>query len=190
MIDPDTVPLEPTRSVPATPVIPVLPGTHRLRRLALGVVLAISFLAAAWIASPLWVGLMLGMVMAFTAQPLYRRLLSLTRPPAAAGSRFSYFSASLVTFLSAIVAPLTGVVSLYVLARELRVIGKLLQERLATGTPLDALGPRALRLLDGLHVNRASVSHRLSDLLAQGQERAVAAAGLSFKRRPARWQGP
>jgi predicted PurR-regulated permease PerM len=142
------------------------------------VLLTISFLAAAWIASPLWVGLMLGMVMAFTAQPLYRKLLGLRTHANAPGSRYSYFAASLVTLLSALIATLIGVVSLYILARELLVIGRLLQERLATGTPLDAMGPRAARLLDDLHVDRDHLSQRLNDLLAQGQGKAVAAAGV------------
>ncbi len=131
-----------------------------------------SFLAAAWVASPLWVGLMLGIVMAFTAQPLYSKVLS-WRPP---GRRYAYLAATLVTLLSALLATLLGVVSLYILARELLVVGKLLEERLASGTPLDALGPRALRLLDEVHIDRGRVAQRLTDLLAQGQGEAVAAA--------------
>jgi len=146
------------------------------QRFALGVLLIIAFFAAAWIASPLWVGLMLGMVMAFTAQPLYRKLLALLgRAKAGRAPRHAYLAASLVTILSALVAAAVGVASLYILTRELLVIGRLLQERLASGTPLDALGPSALHFLDHLHVNRTQVGQRLSDLLMQGQGRAVAA---------------
>ena len=180
MTDPEPTPsdLARLRQHPAIDTRQVPPGTQRRRRLALGALLTLSFLAAVWIASPLWVGLMLGMVMAFTAQPLYRKLLSLRTTAGGAGSRYSYLAASLVTLLSALVATLIGVVSLYILARELLVIGRLLQERLATGTPLDALGPRALRLLDDLHINRGRLAQRLTDLLAQGQGEAVAAARL------------
>jgi predicted PurR-regulated permease PerM len=113
--------------------------TQRTRRLALGALLILSFLAAAWIASPLWVGLMLGMVMAFTMQPLYQRLLALGRHAKVGDRRRSYLAASLVTVFSALVALLVGVVSLYVLTRELLLIGRLLQQRLASGPLLDAL---------------------------------------------------
>jgi len=152
------------------------PAPQRSQRVALGVLLALSFLAAAWIAAPLWVGLMLGVVMAFTAQPLYRRLLAMGR--GRGGARHPYVAASLVTVLSAFIAAIIGVVSLYVLTRELLVIGRLLQERLANGTAVDALGPRLLHLLEQLHVSRAQVADRLDDLLAQAQGKAVAAAGV------------
>src|SRR5579872_5357401 len=59
----------PSLSIPA-----VAPATLRGRRIALAIVTALAFLAVAWMASPLWVGLVIGTVMAFTGQPLYRRL--------------------------------------------------------------------------------------------------------------------
>ncbi len=89
-----------------------------------------------------------------------------------------YLAASLVTLLSAFLATVVGAVSLYILARELFVIGTLLQQRLASGTPLDALGPRALHLIDRLHVDRAHAGERLNDLLTQAQGKAVAAAAV------------
>ncbi|MGO8997849.1 MAG: AI-2E family transporter [Polyangiaceae bacterium] len=155
----------------------VTPETRKGRRIALDVLLVLSFLAAAWIASPLWVGLMLGMVMAFTAQPLYRRLVA-SRASATARheGRHKYVAAALVTLLSAFVAMAVGTVSLYILARELLVIGTLLQQRLAIGTPLDALGPRALHFLDQVHVNHEHAAVWLNDLLTQAQGKAMAAA--------------
>jgi predicted PurR-regulated permease PerM len=155
----------------------VPPETRRERKIALGVVLVLSLLLAAWIASPLWVGLMLGMVMAFTAQPLYRRLATPRgHEKPRDETRRKYVAASLVTLLSAFVATVVGAVSLYILARELLVIGTLLQQRLASGTPLDALGPRALRLLDQLHIDRGRAATWLNDLLGQAQGKAVWAA--------------
>ena len=177
--DPPRSSFAPSGSLLAVTTTAAPPEELRARRLSLGVLLLLTFLAAAWVASPLWVGLMLGMVMAFTAQPLYRRLLAMAGPErSGAESRRSYIAASLVTLLSAFIATLIGVVSLYILARELMVIGRLLQERLATGTPLDALGPRASRLIADLHVNRAHISEELNDILVQGQGKAVAAASL------------
>ena len=156
------------------------PETRRGRKIALGVVLVTSTGAAVWIASPLWVALVIGMVMAFTAQPLYRKLLgpaASARGRRAAPSRV-YLAASLVTLLSAFLAVVVGAVSLYVLARELLVIGTLLQERLASGTPLDALGPPAIHLLDRLHISHAHATDRLNELLAEAQGKAVAAAAV------------
>ena len=183
MSDPEVRPRSPIRddSELPPPVVSssVAPETRKGRRIALGVALVISFLAAGWIASPLWVGLVLGMVMAFTAQPLYRRLL---RPRGGGELRSSTrrpnLAASAVTLLSAFLATAVGAVSLYFLARELLVIGTILQQRLASGTPLDALGPRALHLLDRLHIDRAHASDRLNELLGRVQGEAVAAAGL------------
>jgi predicted PurR-regulated permease PerM len=157
----------------------VAPETLKGRRVALGGVLVLAFLAAAWIASALWVGLMLGAVMAFTAQPLYRVILRELGGDSTVGGerRHAYLAASLVTVLSTLVALVIGAASLYVLARELLVIGKLLQERLTEGTPLDA-GPRALHLLARLHVNPARAAAWLNTLLAEAQGRAVAAAAV------------
>jgi predicted PurR-regulated permease PerM len=180
--DPD--PARPSRLLdselpPLASASAMAPETRRGRRVALGVALILSFLAAAWIASPLWVGLALGMVMAFTAQPLYRKLLGLREHgKVRSGTPHTYLAASLVTLLSAFLATVVGAVSLYILARELLVIGTLIQQRLATGTPLDALGPRALHLLDKLQIDRSHASDRLNDLLAQAQGKAVAAAAI------------
>ncbi len=54
----------------------------------------------------------------------------------------------------------------------------LIQDRLAHGTPIDALGPRALHILDKLHVDRAHASDRLNELLSAMQGKAMAAAAL------------
>ena len=51
------------------------PRAWRGQRVALGVLMAIAFLAVAWMAAPLLVGLALGTVMGFTAQPLHARLV-------------------------------------------------------------------------------------------------------------------
>ncbi len=159
---------------PAAPGV-VAPETLKGRRLALGGVLVLAFFAAAWIASPLWVGLMLGTVMAFTAQPLYRLILRKLGGDSKAGGKHVYLAASLVTALSSVLALVIGAASLYLLARELVVIGKLLQERLASGTLLDALGPRALRLLARLHVNPSRAAAWLNVLLEEAQGKAMTA---------------
>src|SRR5262249_51843744 len=55
----------PSASVPTAP---------RRRRTALAVLLLVSFVAVAWMVAPLLVGLALGTVMAFSAQPLHERI--------------------------------------------------------------------------------------------------------------------
>jgi predicted PurR-regulated permease PerM len=157
----------------------VVSGRRRGSRTALAILLCASFLATAWIASPIWCGLIFGIVMAFTTQPLYRRILALgSRTQGGSWARHPYRAAAVVVLLSALVAMIVGSVSLYTLARELLVIGRVLQERLTIGTPFDALGPRAVRLLSDLHIDRARAAEQLDNLLAEGQGKAVAAAGV------------
>jgi predicted PurR-regulated permease PerM len=107
----------------------VVSGRRRGSRTALAILLCASFLATAWIASPIWCGLIFGIVMAFTTQPLYRRILALgSRTQGGSWARHPYRAAAVVVLLSALVAMIVGSVSLYTLARELLVIGRVLQE--------------------------------------------------------------
>src|SRR5258708_1153314 len=53
---------------------PPAPETRRSYRTALTVLLVACFVVVAWIASPLWVGIAFGIVMAFTMQPTFRTL--------------------------------------------------------------------------------------------------------------------
>ena len=59
-----------TLSVPAVPLC-----GPQMQRIALIVVVVFAFLAAAWVASTLWVGLLLGLLTAFTIEPWNRYLL-------------------------------------------------------------------------------------------------------------------
>jgi predicted PurR-regulated permease PerM len=158
--------------LPSITSTPVAPETVRGRHIALGVALVLTFLAAAWIASPLWVGIMLGMVLAFTFQPLYRKLIA---------RRFAghpKIAAALVTLLSGFLAVVAGGVTLYVVARELIQLGTFIQARLASGSAVGMLGPRALTLLAHLHVDQTQAIERINAALASAQGKAMTAAGI------------
>jgi len=95
---------------------PVAPRTDRGRNIALAVVLLSAGLAVAVVASPLWVGLMLGTVMAFSAQPLFRWLVG-----ARLGRRLS---AVVTTLIGALLLLLLTAVSIYVVVDELVAMSK------------------------------------------------------------------
>src|SRR4051812_3664249 len=87
---------------------PVAPQTEQRRRLALGVLLLLSFLAVARLAAPVWEGIVFGALMAFTAQPLYRKL------SARLGER-RHVAAILTTVLSGLICVIAGSLALFVL---------------------------------------------------------------------------
>jgi len=60
-------------SSPGVPIVPLV--SPRLQRISLIVVAGIAFLAAAWIVSSLWAGLLLGVITAFSIEPWNRYLL-------------------------------------------------------------------------------------------------------------------
>lgn len=61
-------------SEPLTTPVPPL-ASVRVQRISIVVVALLSFLAAAWVASALWAGLLLGVLVAFVVEPAHRRLL-------------------------------------------------------------------------------------------------------------------
>src|SRR3954465_3866215 len=91
---------------------PVAAKTWQRQRMALGLLLFGSFLAVARLAAPVWGGMVLGALMAFTAQPLYRQLTSRL------GERRK-LAALLTTALSGLLCVVAGALALYVLTREL-----------------------------------------------------------------------
>lgn len=87
------------------------PTSLKGRRVALGILLLLALGAIGFIASPLWVGLMLGTVMAFSVQPMYRWITYHT------GERRVF--AALVTTATGTVALIGGgALAVYVLLNE------------------------------------------------------------------------
>ncbi len=151
----------------AAPMDP--PATaRRAQRVALGVLMGLTFLAVAWMAAPLLVGLALGTVMGFTAQPLYA---ALTRR---FGKRHKLASA-VTTLLGGLMAVGGGTAAAWVVARELVAAVAIAQQRLA-GRPLD--GPRAARVLHALGLDREVVFAKLRDEIGRAANLVATAAGV------------
>lgn len=160
----------PDSELPRISSNPVAPETRRGRRVALAILLMLSFMTVAWIAAPLWVGIMLGTVMAFTAQPIYRKLAMKM------GNR-KLLAAALVTAMSGLVTACVFVLALYVLSNELIMLVGVLQKKMMSGSLAELIGERGARLLARAGMNNADVIARVRHELAAIPEQAAAAAG-------------
>lgn len=142
---------------------PVRPEVRRGRRIALGVLTVLSFATVAWIASPLWVGLILGAMMAFSAQPLQswiaRRL----------GGRH-VLAAVLTTLVVGLVTAAGVGITGYILVTGFLEVVALLREHAPGITSNVHLGARGAHLLGRLGVDR-------HDMAAHLQEWATRASG-------------
>jgi predicted PurR-regulated permease PerM len=138
---------------------------------ALALLLVLAFAAAVWVAAPLYVGIVLGMVMAFSAHPLYERLARGLR------GRCS-LAAVLTTVLGGtfMLAGSTGVV--FVVVRQLLTLFGVAQSKLAGATPESLVGERAVRLLDAMHVDHAQLLTRAREQLGDLSGEAAGAAGM------------
>ena len=164
-----------TRDIELPRVLPnaLAPDSTPVQRIALSVLLVLTFLVAAWIASGLWVGIALGTVMAFTGQPVFRKLtrrLHDRRPLAAA----------IVTVGMGLVATGVGVLLIYITADQLVTIGRILERKLQAGSLAAIVGEPAARLVDKVGMSRAAVLTRIHHGLeaAAGYAASWAATGL------------
>jgi predicted PurR-regulated permease PerM len=157
--------------LPSLQTLPVAPGTKRGRRIALAVLMLLAFLMVAYIAAPLWVGLVLGTVMAFTAQPLYRRLT------AALGERRS-LAAAFTTIIGGIVTAAGATAAGWILTREAINIVGLVQKRVASGSFSDALGEKGNRVLQSLGIDRNAFATKLESEVSKLAGHAAEAAGV------------
>jgi predicted PurR-regulated permease PerM len=146
---------------------------RRRQRVALAVLLGMTFLAVAWMAAPLLVGLALGTVMAFTAQPLYARL------SVRLGGRRSLATAA-TTVLGGLLMAGGGAFALWIVAREVVAAVELVQRELHSGSGLFN-GPRTSWLLQTLHIPRDVVVSRLSEELGRAANLAAQGAGLAVQ---------
>ncbi len=140
-------------------------------RVPLAVATLLLLVAAAWVAAPLWVGLMLGTVMAFTAQPLQERLT------ARFGKR-SGAAAVVTTLLGGLAMACGGTAAVFVVARELVKVVSVFQRRLASGSPFELLGARATQALSNLGVEPSSITMGLRSELGKLSSEAAVTAGL------------
>ncbi len=134
--------------------------TKKGRKLALSIVVLLSFLTVAWIASPIWVGLALGTVMAFTAQQSYR---ALTRR---LGNR-RVLAAALTTLLGGILTGIAGAIAIYVVTQEMITLVAVLQRKMASNSLGELIGERAARTIDHLGIHRNELMDRIHHELSK-----------------------
>jgi predicted PurR-regulated permease PerM len=143
---------------------------RRSQRVALAVLMGLAFLVVAWMAAPLLVGLALGAVMGFTAQPLYWRLVA----------RFNQrhrLASAVTTLLGGLAMAGGGALAIWVIAREVAEAIVLVQRMMGPSGP-SFLGPRALRALGALGIHREVLLARLQDQLGHLADLAAQAAGI------------
>ncbi len=150
---------------------PAAPETKRGRRIALSILLIGSFIVVAWIASPLWVGIALGTVMAFTTQPIYRKV-------SARLHRRRHLAAGIVTLGSGLLCAAIGVLVLYIVATELLSLVSLLQAKSAGDSLADLIGTRGVHVVERLGLNPASVNARIRHEMGTATSYAAAGAGV------------
>jgi predicted PurR-regulated permease PerM len=143
---------------------------RRSQRLALAVLMGLAFLVVAWMAAPLLVGLALGTVMGFTAQPLQVRL------SARLGHRRRLASA-VTTLLGGLLMAGGGFGLLWVSVREIGAAVAQVQRAIAGGGQ-SLVGPRAAHVLAILGVEREAVVARLHEELGRLANLAAQGAGL------------
>jgi predicted PurR-regulated permease PerM len=162
------------------PALPDLPAnrpdlgmnrTSDRRRVALGVLLAFAFVAVVLLAGSLWVGVVFGLLMAFTMQPLHSRLA------VRLGGRRK-LAAALTALGTALVAFLLVAGVLYGATTELADAVVALQQRFA-GAPLsEIVGERGHRMIERFGLSETELLHRIRAELGRAVGVATAAAGL------------
>lgn len=148
---------------------PAIPRSPRTQRITLGVILFGAIVLAAWVASPLWIGILLGAVIAFTVQPIYERVLVTLH-----GKRA--LSAALVTIGSGAVLAAIGAAIVYLLSREVVSLVAFVRDRLESGSMSDVVGAGPARLLQRLGIDRTSILQRAAE---QAEAAARYSAGIA-----------
>jgi predicted PurR-regulated permease PerM len=142
----------------------------RSQQVALGVLMGLAFIVVAWMAAPLLVGLALGTVLGFTAQPLHARL-------AARLKQRRRLAAFMTTLLGGLVMAGGGAILVWIVAREIVAALELVQRVMGPEGP-SLLGRRASHWLDVLGVHREVILARLRDQLGHLANLAGEAAKL------------
>ncbi len=149
------------------------PETRRGRRLALRVLVLVSFLAAAYVASPLWVGIAFGTVMAFATQRPYRALSARI-----GGRRGSHvMAAGLLTLVTGLCCLGAGLMAIYVISGELVTTVAYLQAHGNAASLSEIIGPRGARLVVKLGVDPTAAVLMIHRELDGAMSSATTAAG-------------
>ncbi len=109
----------------------------------------ISFALAAWVAAPLWVAVLLGVVMATSTRRAYLQLVRVL------GERHASWAAGIVTLGSGLLVAVLGAVILFTLTNELMKLVAHLDAHGSTGSLAGLVGQRGERALSELGVDTA-----------------------------------
>ncbi len=156
--------------LPRISIGPVNPQTKRWHHIALTILVVFSFMTVAWIASPLWVGIALGTMMAFTAQPLYRRISN--RIHSRRGS------AAIITGVTGLASATGLTVTIYVITNELFDVASTIQGKMARGSLAELIGERNARIAEHLGFHRAELMEKIRKELGVAVEYATRAIGV------------
>jgi predicted PurR-regulated permease PerM len=130
---------------------PTLPNAAsyvpRTRRWALVAVVVASFAAAAWVAHPLWVAILLGVVMAVSAHRPYQALLRRI------GEKRRTWAASIVTLTSGVLLTVVGALVLLTLTNELMKLVSHLDKHQSTGSLAGLIGERGAHAIEELGID-------------------------------------
>jgi predicted PurR-regulated permease PerM len=156
--------------LPRISIGPVNPQTKRWHHIALTILVVMSFMTVAWIASPLWVGIALGTMMAFTAQPLFRRISTRihSRP----------ISAALITGIIGLASAAALTTTIYVITNELFDVASSFQSKMARGSLAELIGEPNARLLEHLGFHRTELMEKIRKELGVAVEYATRAIGV------------
>lgn len=128
---------------------PHVDRVDRTKRWALVAVVVISFALAAWVAAPLWVAVLLGVVMATSTRRAYLQLVRVL------GERHASWAAGIVTLGSGLLVAVLGAVILFTLTNELMKLVAHLDAHGSTGSLAGLVGQRGERALSELGVDTA-----------------------------------
>lgn len=141
---------------------------HPNGRVALSVLLAVSFVVVAWVAAPLWAGIVLGTTLAFAVEPVYRRITPRV-PPRLASAGLTVLTALACLAVVAVVGSLV--------VRELIAFGDSMQRYMVHGNLADILGERGLRAVERLNLDQQLLNARIQRELTAASRYAVDIAG-------------
>lgn len=167
-VRPSVVTTQPTLPNPA-------PYVSRTRRWALVLVLVVSFVGAAWVAAPLWVAILIGVVLAVSTQRAFARLVL------AFGERHAQIAAGLVTLATGGLVLVVGSGIVVTLANELVYVVGRVREYESTGAISGLLGERAARSITDLGVDTTRLSVWLRQELEAAASYAARLAAVVFQ---------
>ena len=145
---PESVDADRVRVMSTSPTLPNAASyVPRTRRRALVGVVVTSFAAAAWVAHPLWVAILLGVVMAVSAHHPYEALLRRL------GDKRRTLAAAVVTMASGVMLAVVGSLVLLTLTNELMKLVAHLDAHGSSGSLAGLIGDRGAHALGELGID-------------------------------------